>query len=45
MIGRTKWLNASLFIEDIAVWLGRQKRSLLGQKKRSKPIEINYARK
>jgi hypothetical protein len=35
MTGRKKWLTARLFIEDIAVWLGRHKRSLLGQRTRS----------
>jgi hypothetical protein len=35
MTGRTKGLNARLFTEDIAVWLGRNKRSLLRQKARS----------
>jgi hypothetical protein len=40
MTGRTKWLNARLFIEDIAVWLGRQKRSLLRQKRRSESAPV-----
>jgi hypothetical protein len=35
MTGRKRWLAARLFIEDIAVWLGRHKRSLLRQKSRS----------
>lgn len=35
MTGRTKWLNARLFIEEVAVWLGRHKRSLFRQKRRS----------
>lgn len=35
MIGKTKWLGARLFFEDLAVWLGRHKRSLLGQRRRS----------
>lgn len=35
MTGRTRWLGLRLFLEDIAVWLGRHKRSLLGQKRRS----------
>lgn len=38
MTGRTKWLNVRLFFEDVAVWLGRHKRSLLGQKKRSELV-------
>lgn len=33
--GRTKWLEARLSIEEVAVWLGRHKRSLLRQKRRS----------
>ena len=39
MIGKKRWLDARLFIEDIAVWLGRHKRSLLGKKKRSELAE------
>jgi hypothetical protein len=35
MTGRTMWLSARLFMEDLAVWLSRHKRSLLGQKRRS----------
>jgi hypothetical protein len=35
MTGRTRWLATRLFIEDVAVWLGRHKRSLLRQKSRS----------
>jgi hypothetical protein len=35
MTGRTKWLAARLFIEDVSVWFGRHKRSLLRQKSRS----------
>jgi len=35
MTGRTSWLAARLWIEDVAVWLGRQKRSLLRQKTHS----------
>jgi hypothetical protein len=43
MTGKTKWLKTRLLLEDIAVWLGRHKRSLLGQKNRSNPIVMNYA--
>ena len=39
MTGKTKWLEARLFAEDVAVWLGRHKRSLLRQKKRSELIK------
>jgi hypothetical protein len=35
MTGRKRWLATRLFIEDVGVWLGRHKRSLLGQKTRS----------
>lgn len=35
MTGRKTWLSARLFIEDVFVWLGRQKRSLFRQKRRS----------
>ncbi len=35
MIGKTTWLNTRLFFEDLAVWFGRQKRSLFRQTKRS----------
>lgn len=45
MTGRTKWLKTRLLLEDLAVWLGRHKRSLLGRKKRSNPIAPDYARK
>jgi hypothetical protein len=45
MTGRTKWLGARLFLEDVAVWFGRHKRSLLGQKRRSELPETNHARK
>ncbi len=43
MTGRNKWLKTRLLLEDIAVWLGRHKRSLLGQKNRSNPIVIDHA--
>jgi hypothetical protein len=35
MTGRTKCLGARLFFEDLAVWLGRHKRSWLGQRRHS----------
>ncbi len=35
MTGRRHWLSLRLFLEDITVWLGRHKRSLLRQKSRS----------
>ena len=35
MTGRTNWLATRLLIEDIAVWLGQQKRKLLRQKNQS----------
>jgi len=35
MIGKTTWLNTRLFFEDVAVWLGRRRRSLFRQTKRS----------
>ncbi|MGO8766953.1 MAG: hypothetical protein ACLQSR_17690 [Limisphaerales bacterium] len=35
MTGRTKWLGARLLLEDISVWLGRQRRSLLKQRTKS----------
>lgn len=35
LTGRRHGLRARLFLEDVLVWLGRHKRSLLGQKTRS----------
>ena len=35
MTGRSKWLDIRLFIEDVAVWLARHRRSLLRQKTHS----------
>ncbi len=35
MTGRSKFLGLRLFLEDLAVWLGRHKRSLLRQKRPS----------
>lgn len=45
MIGKTKWLDMRLFIEDATAWLGRHKRSFLGQKRRSELVKTNDAQK
>jgi hypothetical protein len=35
MTGRSRWLGARLFLEDLAVWLGRHARSVTGRKRHS----------
>ena len=38
LTGRTRFQGLRLFWEDLGVWLGRHKRSLLGQKTHSEPL-------